>query len=54
MLVLKDRKLLIRKASDASQSMEDDFKDIVQHSELSLKKTWDNDGDETWNRYLET
>ena len=53
-LVLKDKKLLIRKASDASQSIGDDFKDTVQHSELSLKKIWDNEEDEVWNRYLET
>ena len=53
-LVLKDKKLLIRKASYASQSIGDDFKDTVQHSEISLKKIWDNDEDEVWNRYLET
>lgn len=51
-IVLKDKKLLIRKVSDISQSIEDGFDDVVQHSELSLKKIWDNEEDEVWNRYL--
>lgn len=51
-IILKDKKLLIRKVSDISQSMEDGFDDMVQHSELSLKKIWDNEEDEVWNRYL--
>lgn len=51
-VVLKDEKLLIRKASDISQSIEDSFDDMVRHSELSLKKIWDNEKDEVWNRYL--
>ena len=49
-IVLKDRKLLIRKASDISQSIEDGFEDVVLHSERSLKRIWDNEGDEIWNR----
>lgn len=51
-VVLKNKKLLIRKASDISQSIEDGFDDVVQHSELSLKKIWDSEGDEVWNKYL--
>ena len=51
-VVLKDKKLLIRKASDISQSIEDGFDDMVRHSELSLKKIWDNEEDEVWNKYL--
>ena len=52
-VVLKDEKLLIYKAPDISQSTEDGFDDMVWHSELSLKKIWDNEGeDEVWNRYL--
>lgn len=51
-VVLKDEKLLIYKASDISQSIEDGFDDMVRHSELSLKKIWDNEEDEVWNRYL--
>lgn len=51
-VVLKDKKLLICKASDISQSIEDGFDDVVQHSELSLKNVWDNEEDEVWNKYL--
>lgn len=51
-LVLKDKKLLIYKAADISQSTEEGFGDTVQYSELSLKKIWDNEGDEVWNRHL--
>ena len=53
-LVLKDEKLLICKASHISQSVEDDFEDLVRYTELSVKKIWDNDGDDVWNRYLKT
>ena len=53
-IVLKDKKLLIRKASDISQSIEDGFEDVVLHSERSLERIWDNKGDEIWNRYLKT
>ena len=34
--------------------IEDGFDDVVRHSEYSLKKIWDNEGDEVWNRYLKT
>lgn len=51
-VVLKDKKLLIRKTSDMLQSIEDAFDDVVRHSELSLKKIWDNEEDEVWNKYL--
>ncbi len=53
-IVLKDKKLLISKASDISQLIEDGFDDVVRHSEYSLKKVWDNEEDEVWNRYLKT
>lgn len=52
-IILKDKKLLILKASDMSQSIEDGFDDVAQHSELSLKKIWENEADEVWNKYLE-
>lgn len=53
-IMLKDKKLLICKASDISQLIEDNFEDVVQHSEHSLKEIWDNEEDEVWNRYLKT
>lgn len=53
-IILKDKKLLIRKASDISQSIEDGFEDVVRYSERSLEEIWDNEDDEVWNRYLKT
>ncbi|MYB30476.1 MAG: AbrB/MazE/SpoVT family DNA-binding domain-containing protein [Cenarchaeum sp. SB0663_bin_5] len=53
-IILKDKKLLICKASDISQSIEDSFEDVVRYSERSLEETWDNEEDEVWNRYLKT
>ena len=53
-IILKDKKLLIRKASDISQSIEDGFEDVVRYSERSLDEIWDNEEDEAWNRYLKT
>lgn len=52
LVVLKDKKLLISKTSDILQSIENDFDDVAQHSELSLKKIWDNEEDEVWNKHL--
>jgi AbrB family looped-hinge helix DNA binding protein len=31
---------------------QDDFKDLLIHSEKSLKKIWDNKEDEIWGAYL--
>lgn len=31
---------------------EDDFKDLLKLSELSLGKFWDNKEDEVWDNYL--
>ena len=53
-IVLKGKKLLIRKVSDVSQSMEDGFEDVVRYSERSLEEIWDNREDDVWNRYLKT
>ena len=53
-IVLKDKKLLIRKATDISQSVVNDFEDVVLYSEHSLKGIWDSKEDEVWNRYLKT
>lgn len=31
---------------------EDDFKDLLKHSEKVAKKLWDNEEDEIWNNYF--
>lgn len=53
-IILKDKRLLISKVTDASQLVEDDFADTMQRSENSLKEAWDNEADNVWNRYLKT
>lgn len=53
-IVLEGKKLLIRKVSDVSQSMEGGFEDVVRYSERSLEEIWDNREDDVWNRYLKT
>ncbi len=53
-IVLEGKKLLIRKVSDVSQSMEDGFEGVVRYSERSLEEIWDNREDDVWNRYLKT
>lgn len=54
MVLLKDKKLLNRKASDISQLIEDGFEDVVRYSERSLEEIWHNEEDGVWNRYLKT
>lgn len=51
-IILKGKKLLISKADDVSQLIEDNFADTARHSEHSLREIWDNEEDNVWNRYL--
>lgn len=51
-MVQNNEQLLIEKAPKVSQQIRDDFKDILQYSEQSLKEVWDNPEDEVWNQYL--
>ena len=43
-LTQKNESIILRKVK------EDDFKDLLIHSEKSLKKIWDNTEDEIWNK----
>lgn len=51
-LTAKNKKLLIQKATNVEKHMEDDFSDLLHHSESTLKKIWSNKGDDIWNDYL--
>ena len=51
-LTTKNKKLLIQKATNLTKQMEDDFDDLIDYSELSLKKLWLNKQDDVWNKYL--
>lgn len=47
--------LILTRAKDSiilKKINEDDFKDLLIHSEKTLKKLWDNKEDEIWNSYL--
>jgi len=47
-----DGKILMEKSEQVANRMEEDFKDILKFSEHSLKKLWNNEEDEIWNKYL--
>lgn len=51
-IILKGKKLLISKADDISQLIEDNFADTARRSEHSLREMWGNEEDTVWNRYL--
>ena len=52
LLVEAEGKILIEKAERFSQSMKDDFEDILKYNEDSLKEVWDNKEDDIWASYL--
>ncbi len=49
-LITKNKKILIQKATTLEKQMEDDFKDLLKLSEETAKKLWDNEEDEIWNK----
>jgi len=52
LLVETEGKILIEKSKRVSQSMKDDFEDILKYNEESLKEVWDNKEDSIWASYL--
>ena len=52
LLVEAEGKILIEKAKKFSQSIKDDFEDILKYNEESLKEVWDNKEDDIWSSYL--
>lgn len=53
LIVFKGNKLLIEKVEIIEKQILDNFKDVLKMSEETLKKIWDNEKDEIWNKYLE-
>ncbi|HLC57332.1 MAG TPA: AbrB/MazE/SpoVT family DNA-binding domain-containing protein [Candidatus Nanoarchaeia archaeon] len=51
-LVQKGKSIILEKTDRIEKKMRDEFKDLQKLSELSLKKIWDNPGDEIWGSYL--
>jgi len=52
-LAAKNKKLLIQKATNLEKHMEDDFSDLLKHSESTLKKLWLNKEDDICDKYLQ-
>ena len=52
-IVQDDGKIMIEKASNLTSKIQDDFSDILKHSEESLREVWDNPEDDIWASYLE-
>jgi len=52
LLVEAEGRILMEKAKKFSQSIKDDFEDILKHNEKSLKEVWDNKEDDIWSSYL--
>ncbi len=52
LLVETEGKILIEKSNKVSQSIKDDFKDILKYNEDSLKEIWDNEENDIWASYL--
>ena len=51
-MIQSEGKILLQKSLIAEQKLKDDFKDILNFSENSLKKIWNNKEDEIWRKYL--
>ena len=51
-LTAKNEKILIQKATNIKKHMMNDFDDLLQYSELSLAKLWNNKKDNIWEKYL--
>ena len=49
-LAIKNKKLVIQKASNLEKPTKSDFKDLVMLSDETAKKLWDNKYDEIWNK----
>ena len=51
-LTTKNEKILIQKATNIKKHMMNNFDDLLQYSELSLAKLWNNKKDNIWEKYL--
>lgn len=51
-LIQKDKKIMLEKVEFIENKIEDDFRDLLKLSEISLKDIWGNKEDEIWNTYL--
>jgi AbrB family looped-hinge helix DNA binding protein len=52
LLIKKGEKIILEKPERAAGKFKDEFRDVQSISERSLRKLWQNKGDEIWNEYL--
>ena len=52
LLIKKGEKIVLEKPKKFGRTLQDEFEDVPQISESSLKKLWLNKSDEIWNTYL--
>lgn len=52
LLIRKGGKIILEKPEMAARKFKDEFRDVQSLSERSLRKLWQNKGDEVWNQYL--
>ncbi len=53
LLVKKGNRIMLEKTSSISKGLLKEFDDLLALTETSLKKIWQNKGDDIWKRYLE-
>jgi AbrB family looped-hinge helix DNA binding protein len=53
LLIQKGKKIVLEKSDEIVEKLEDEFKDIKEISEHSLKKIWLNRSDDVWDQYLD-
>jgi len=52
LLIKKGEKIILEKPKKFERTLQDEFEDLQDISESSLKKLWSNKDDEIWNTYL--
>lgn len=52
LLIQKGKKIVLEIPDEIVDKLEDEFEDIKDLSEHSLKKLWNNKSDDIWNQYL--
>ncbi len=51
-LIQRDNKIILQKVEAIANEIDDDFKDLLKLSEISMKDIWGSKEDEIWDNYL--
>lgn len=52
LICYRDGKIFLEKVEILSEAVEEDFSDLLKHSQEALKKIWENEQDERWSKNL--